>query len=197
MIDSLICYRLHRAVYLHFKTKYDVFEYNGAVKGITREAFESDKRSVALISRIQRRFKTPLEVIQYLVAQYAYNDSGSDLYDSAASEDNYSRWMNYKPRIAYQAIDDIASVDISTATVGDPPPLFPMISRGTFQLESAVVLNNLIDFVQDDYFVYPGLARRISKLKRFVRCDLDSVRAALPHLPMVNIPSAMTQQKQA
>lgn len=174
MIDPIVGLKLYMAVKLHFTSKYDIFEYGGRVPNISSDSLNKISARKALILRLCKRFKTNNEMVQYLVSQYAYTDN-SALYDPMIAEENFDRWNKNKISMTQIILDDLYEKDVKEIIMGPDPKIFRMIVGGSVNIESATALNNILDFVKEDYFVFNNIAVKIKKLRRFIRFDKERV----------------------
>jgi hypothetical protein len=178
MLDPVRCLKLYLAIKLHFTSSYDLFDSGGRVKNANTETLNRNSARKKVIFRLAERFKTYPEVVNYLVAQYAYSDA-SAIYDVMIADENHKRWQRNKISMSQIIIDDLADLDIEKIIMGTEPPIFRMVAGGTVHIESAAALNNLKNFIHGDYFGFDRLSRTIVKLDRFVKFDKDNVCSQL------------------
>src|SRR5210317_421744 len=92
-MDGFRAYKYYIALKLHFTTdKFDVFK-NSNVKG-SREAFVA-RNDRYLFDKLARKFSTDKELIQYLVANFAYENDAA-VYNGFEAQDNYQLWQRRK-----------------------------------------------------------------------------------------------------
>lgn len=172
-MDGFQAYKFYLATKLHFTQKnFDVFESKGNAKNCSLSAFErrKDRKWFELLAR---KFNTPQEYIQFLVASAAYGSLGN-IYDLEKSFETHKEWKKNKEmmtRIIQRDIEDTKS--IRDLLSGNPPQLIHLIVAGKIHIETAVALNRKMGFasswINEKYFVFQEYPLRIMKLDKFVK----------------------------
>lgn len=175
-MDRLQVFQYYMAVKLHFTTsKYDIFEHKGRVPNITWDNLSKSAPRLRLIEHLARRFDKPKELIEFLVAQYAYASSEasalSALYDPMSADENYALWCRKKVSMSQLIVDDLYDRDIKAITGGEQPEILSLVAGGTINIETAAALQTLYPYARKDYFVFQYLGVIIEKLGRWVRFD--------------------------
>ena len=162
-------YRFYLAIKLHFTNqKYDVFETRGFVKNCTPESFLR-KPGKGLFEKLAKRFKEPKDIVQYFVANQAYD---GDIFEPSEAEENFVRWKKHKEMTTYLIREDLEKIeDLFAYLSGDPCKLMKEISGRRINIETAVAINRKLKFADGwkGNFTYPDLWLKIKKLDRFVK----------------------------
>ena len=170
------------AIKLHFTTeKYDVFEMNGRVSG-SRVAFER-RNDRGLFEKLARKFTTDYELIQFLVANFAYGHQNvvyshdSDTYFQVWNKRKESRTRTFGVDLD-TILNHIEKNKISAETLysveSGMPELLNLYLGGYVSLETMVILQKFDDYLPKweplimlwhDHFL------TIRKANRFVKFD--------------------------
>lgn len=172
------------AVKLHFASaKYDIVASMGRAPNITHEHLIKIPQRLRLIEHLGRRFDKPRELLEFLVAQYAYSASEasamSSLYDPMTADENFALWNRKKVSMSQLIIDDLYDRDIKAITSGDQPEILSLVASGAINVESAAALHQMYPFTRRDYFVFQYLGGIIGKLGHWVRFDEARIRRTI------------------
>ena len=186
-MDGFKAYKYFMAVKLHFTTeKYDVFEMNGRVSG-SRVAFER-RNDRGLFEKLARKFPTDQELIQFLVANFAYGHQNvvyshdSDTYFQVWNKRKESRTRTFNvdlDSILNHLETNNISPDALYAVDSGMPELLNMYLGGFITLETMVILQDFDDYLSKweplimlwhDHFLI------IRKAKRFVKYDENRLK---------------------
>ena len=174
-MNELDSFRIYMALKLHFTTKgYDVFESKGRVSNINVTNLEKNKPRFHMLRRVSKRFNTPKELISFFVAQYAYANN-STIYCPMVAEENHEKWIGRKNSITQNIIFQLGGLDLDGIVREDPPEVFKLVMRDTIHIETAVALNKIRPYLQDNYLAFNELAFKIDKLRGFVRFNVEKV----------------------
>ena len=98
-------YRYFLALKLHFTTdKFNVFQNKGNVRG-SYESFNA-RNDRHLFEKLGRKFSTDRELIQFIVAQFVYNNPNF-IYGLEQAEDHYREWIKVKESLTKVFEDDL------------------------------------------------------------------------------------------
>ena len=104
-MNGFKAYRYYLALKLHFTTdKFNVFENNGNVKG-SFESFQA-RNDRHLFDKLARKFNTDRELIQFIVAQFVYNNPNF-MYELEQADSNYHEWIKVKESLTKVFKDDL------------------------------------------------------------------------------------------
>lgn len=173
-MDILLAFRLYTALRLHFTSAYDITKYGGKVPGCNMANVNKNPQRKYLIERMARRFVKPNDLVQYVVAQYAYAQ-GTAIYDPMIADENYTRWEKNRMATTQNMLDDLHQRDIPALISGEPPEILKLVLRGEIRIETAVALNGLLNFNDKDYFGFGEIGGIINKLARFVQFDRERI----------------------
>lgn len=143
------------AIRLHFThEKYDVFEMNGRVTG-SRAAFER-RHDRGLFEKLADKFTTDRELIQFLVANFAYGNK--NVVYSVESDEYYRTWMRRKESrtrefqtdldkiINHLEMNRIPAQQLYSIDTG-MPELLNLYLGGHISIETMVILQNFDDYL--------------------------------------------------
>lgn len=115
-MNGFKAYRYYLALKLHFTTdKFNVFENKGAVRG-TYESFNA-RNDKHLFDKLARKFDKDQELIQFMVAQFVYNNPNF-IYGLEQADDNYTEWCKVKQSITKVFRDDINQLELEIDKYG-------------------------------------------------------------------------------
>lgn len=187
-MDGYQAYRYFMAIRLHFTTdKYDVFEKNGRVTG-KRETFEK-RNDRGLFEKLANKFTKDKDLIQYLVANFAYGNNG--VIYSTDSDEYYDVWIKRK-----ESMRRVFELDLITIqrhlennkkiyndlySIDEYSPLLLNLYLGKqITLETMVILNdieNYLDTWEPLIMLWKDEFRLIRKVKKFVKYNSDIVQS--------------------
>jgi hypothetical protein len=186
-MDGFKVYKYFMAIKLHFTTeKYDVFEMNGRVSG-SRVAFER-RNDRGLFEKLAKKFSTDQELIQFLVANFAYGHQNvvyshdSDTYFQVWNKRKESRTRTFGvdlDSIVNHLETNKISNDALYSVESGMPELLNMYLGGFITLETMVILQDFDDYLSKwepiimlwhDHFLV------IRKAKRFVKYDENRLK---------------------
>jgi hypothetical protein len=187
-MDVFKAYKYFTAIKLHFTTeKYDVIDMNGRVSG-SRTAFEK-RNDRGLFEKLARKFDADQELIQFLVANFAYGHR--NVVYSNDSDEYYRVWVKRKQSRTQQFCNDLDVItnhleikklakDSMYSVETGMPELLNLYLGGYVTLETMVILQDFDDYLQKwepiimlwhDHFL------TIKKSKRFVKYDQNRLQS--------------------
>ena len=187
-MDGFKAYKYFTAIKLHFTTeKYDVIDMNGRVSG-SRTAFEK-RNDRGLFEKLARKFDADQELIQFLVANFAYGHR--NVVYSNDSDEYYRVWVKRKQSRTQQFCNDLDVItnhleikklakDSMYSVETGMPELLNLYLGGYVTLETMVILQDFDDYLQKwepiimlwhDHFL------TIKKSKRFVKYDQNRLQS--------------------
>jgi len=187
-MDGFKAYKYFTAIKLHFTTeKYDVIDMNGRVSG-SRTAFEK-RNDRGLFEKLARKFDADQELIQFLVANFAYGHR--NVVYSNDSDEYYRVWVKRKQSRTQQFCNDLDVItnhlemkklakDSMYSVDTGMPELLNLYLGGYVTLETMVILQDFDDYLQKwepiimlwhDHFL------TIKKSKRFVKYDQNRLQS--------------------
>lgn len=185
-MDGYKAWKLYMAVKLHFTTqKYNVFNNRGHVKGARDTFYNRNDRFI--FERLARKFPTERDLIQYFVANFAY-DNGEVVYEQADGETNLTKWNKRKQSISQVFENDLHSIvlhleknSLTEKHLYDSngiPELFKLYLGGYVTIETMVILDHYASYLQDNAKINLLLGEeylRIEKCKGFIKFDKDKL----------------------
>lgn len=177
------------AVKLHFTTtKYNVFNNRGHVKGARDTFYARNDRFI--FERLARKFTTEREIIQYFVANFAYNNP-EVVYSQSEGETNLMTWNKRKQSISQVFDNDLQTIllhleknglhenQLYEGKSGDLPELFKLFLGGFITIETMVILESfehyLAKVTSKINLLLSEECLRIDKCKGFVKFDSDKL----------------------
>ena len=192
MTSGFDLFKYNKAVKLHFCTKkYDVFNYNGKTLGVSFENFLA-RRDYNVYNAIARKFDSDLSSIQFLVANYAYQND--PIHNIASSDRNFILWNKRKQSITNTFKNDIGNIilvmekknltyDAMIDNSKDIPELFKMYLKQEVTVESMHILNKFSLFLEGWKptleLVWSKDLLIIEKLERFVKYKEEVIQKIL------------------
>lgn len=185
-------FRYYLALKLHFNNdKYNVFENKGNIK-YSYENFNS-RNDRHIFEKLARKFDTDKDLIQFLVANFAY---GHDNMIFAIEEANeyYLEWQKRKQSISRIFKDDLNTIELESQknalsldqiinfTLNEYPSIIKLYLGKKIAIESISILNDLLDFVPkwkqnpSGMLILESDIRRIEKLKGFVKYEQEKIK---------------------
>lgn len=185
-MDGYKAWKLYMAVKLHFTTqKYNVFNTHGHVKG-ARDTFYG-RNDKYIFERLARKFQTERDLIQYFVANFAY-DNGEVVYEQAEGDTNLLEWNKRKQSISQVFENDLHNIVLHLEKNGltekdlyegsGIPELFKLFLGKYVKIETMVILDNYANYLQDNSKINLLLGEeylRIDKCKGFVKFDKEKL----------------------
>jgi len=181
-MSGATAYQKFTAIRLHFTSdEYDYFKYCGK----TRARFNAARNDSHVYARLERRYGTDEELIDYIVANFATLQQPG--WVGAMHERHYVAWrgriesMKYVLNkelgaIASKYTDDrVAVSEIWSHTSSDTHPEFlQMILRKQVSLETAAIVNDVADYARSwdstitEDVVWPTVRRLLKKYSPFL-----------------------------
>lgn len=190
MTGGFEAYKFYIALKAHFSSKdYDVFTNNGRTK-TSRNAFEG-RRDRGLFDKLARKFPNPRELIQFLVANFAYGNDYS-LVDNQVSDDNYIEWVKRRQSITQTFKNDCQKILLTLQKNNEVPEKVFLVVDNDLPLVLKLLLGNHITIetisILDDYnkminnwqssslgFMMEASTLKVCKLKKFIKYDATKI----------------------
>ena len=179
-MSALEAYKIYLSIKLHFqRATYDITKH-GMRANMPREKFEAKTNMKLIFGKLTRKYKKQ-ELINIIVSNFATGDKfGGFPYDAEAIE-------VYKQTKARNTIQLRMEKDnIEDATIGDHPLILKMLLGKQITLETVVILNRDMNFVEDfsDDMILGDTCLLISKYAPFVKKDTKTL--TLKHVALIN-----------
>lgn len=190
MIEAFKVYRYYLAIKLHFTSdKYDVIESKGVIK-CSREAF-SRRKDHYLFEKLGRRFDKDLELIQYLISNFAYGN-GVVIYNEDDATENWKTWDKRKQSITNVFKNDLDFIHLQIEkhklnpqqvfnSNDSNPYLLKWFLSGDVTVETMCLLDDNRSYLnswKDKLGLLFGKELRIiSKCKPFVKVDRSKIQS--------------------
>lgn len=179
------------AIKLHFtKDNFDVFKNRGNIKG-TREAFNA-RNDRFLFEKLARKFPVDKDLIQFLVANYAYGNE-STFYSMDDADTNYLEWIKRKQSMTKIFSDDCNRIvmfalkeklkepSIFYFTNNQYPGILKLFLGGHIGIETVRILDDKLKLVEEwkqnssMFYLWENEIRKIEKISGFVKYDPSKI----------------------
>jgi len=184
-MEAFEAYKTYVAIKNHFSSKtYDFFKYGGRTKA-SRSTFE--KRSDRYFFHKLSKRK---EVVNYLVANFAYNDSSTwvgDFVNNEQSDRYYLRMVKIRESLSYifsQDLDKLEDCFDNNFQVieGQHPIILRKYLQKEINIETLIILDDMISFMRkwnrriQDPVVWPQVYFKCKKYRPFFEYDKDKLK---------------------
>lgn len=190
-MDGYETYKTYLSLKLHFsKDNYDFFKFNGKTRS-NLESFEKRKDKY-FFKKISAKFDDST-IIEYFVSLFI-NDKSTwigNILDKQ-SEEIYSEWKKKTQSMSYvfqtdieKLIDKYGKIDYWFKIKSTHPPVIKEYLSGSINLETVVLLNQILNFVPDldklivDPVIWPELRRKIIKYSPFLNVDRSKYKSII------------------
>lgn len=190
-IDGYSTYKYFTAVKLHFTNEsYDLIEQRGKVKG-SRETFErrSDRK---LFEKLGRKFSKDKDLVQFLIANFAYGNTGLVWEFDGSSDMLYNQWIKRKESITQTFRDDLSFIsnELELRNISfqellyitdnqEYPVLLKYYLGGKVTIETMVIfdyLTSIVDNWQSLVLLWHDHFLKIRRLRPFVKFNPDKIQ---------------------
>lgn len=190
-MNGFKAYRYYLALKLHFTTdKFNVFENKGHVRG-SYETFDA-RHDKYLFDKLARKFSTDRELIQFIVAQFVYNNINF-IYELEQADDHYIQWIKVKESITKVFKDDLNELqlvcekngytadEIFNCTLNDFPIIIKLYLGKRINPQTISILSNMNDAVagwlnnQNLALVLESEIRVLYKMHGFIKYDFEKL----------------------
>jgi len=196
-MDGFQTYQTYLSLKLHFsKENYDFFKFNGKSRS-KPESFEKRKDKY-FFKKISSKFDDTT-IIEYFVSLFV-NDKTfwiGNILDKD-SDQVYKEWKRKTQSLSYtfeQDIDKLISkydkIDNWFKVVNTHPPIIKEYLASNINLETVVILNQLLNFIKDldkgisDPVIWPDMRRKILKYSPFLSIDRSKYKQLI--LKKINV----------
>ena len=171
-------WKIHRAVKMHFTSKYDLFKYGGKFVRDDIGSFGKVRRK-AMYEAISSKFEKPYAAVEYFVSNIIYTSSDESF--TVTAWDNNKKWIRQKESLPKLISDDLDMIDLDTDLVGDDlPNLLRLIVAGKIMPQTACAIDANIPFLHSwkkkNYFGFDDVVLKLIKLPKF--CVYNQARIA-------------------
>ena len=191
MNDPFESYKLYNALKLHFESSYDAVKYNYKTN-VTPKSF-LNRKDKYFFAKLAKKYNGSLK--EFYVSQFINEQKYvGDMMDSEA-ESYYATYKKIK-----ESIHRVFSIDINKiidlnigvkfdnlfeSVDGQQPMIVQMWMQEDITLETVVILNSLLGFIQredskiSDTIIWPDNKRKIEKYTPFVNFDINKCKTML------------------
>jgi hypothetical protein len=189
MIDPFESYRLYNALKLHFETDYDALKYNFKTNASAKSFLNrKDKYFFAKIAKSHEK-----DLKGYYVANFKNDVSYVGEMVNEVGEKNYlshRKTLESLTRVFQNDINKLIEEQpefdgLFKAEDGQHPLVVQLWMQEEISLETVVILNSLIGFIQkeskniSDTLIWPDIKRKIEKYSPFVNFDSTKMKLIL------------------
>lgn len=184
-MDAFEAYKTYVAIKNHFTSKtYDYFKYGGRTKA-SRTTFEKRNDKYFFHKLAKRK-----DVVEYLVANFAYSNRSSwvgDLINNENSDKRYLKFIKTKESLSYTFREDLCKLDPDfdinfKCEEGQHPILLRKYLQGELNIETLVILDDLVSYSRkwtrriEEKIIWPQVNLLCKKYKPFVEYDRDKMK---------------------
>lgn len=184
-MEAFDTYKIYVAIKNHFSSKtYDYFKYGGRTKA-SRATFEKRPDRYFFHKLSKRR-----EVVNYLVANFIYNESSSwvgDLVNNEQSDRNYLRLVKVRESLSYIFSQDLTKLDPCfdnnfQVVEGQHPVILRKYLQHEINIETLIILDDLVSYMRkwnrriEDPVVWPAVFFKCKKYRPFFEYDKDKMK---------------------
>lgn len=186
-VPGYTVYRYFLATKIHFTTEsYNVIKSSGNISA-SEESY-ANRSDQGVFEKIGKRYKTDKEVVQFLIANFAYGNTY--VVFSLESHQNYIEWTKRKHSITQVVSSDIETLSIIRDEMGINPYSIesgiPMILKshlsGQITYETMVILQGIVDYLsiwESNILLWHDIFLRIRKGQDFVKYDKGRIKTIL------------------
>lgn len=194
IMEPFEVYRYYLALRLHFTTdQYDAIKQQGRVRA-SKQAFL--KRNDLLAIRRVAETYSDKEIVDFLVSNFISGDRWGGVFDTEAKE-RYLDWKRRMESLSYNFDKEVSKIqlfcekkniqfnDCFVSSNNQHPYIIKMYLRGAVSIETLVILNKLMNFVDTldkdlkGDLVWPDISRIIKKYTPFLNVKKDKYDRAL------------------
>lgn len=174
-------WKVHRAVKMHFTSKYDLFQYKGRFVRDGEDSFAKVRRRVQY-EMISSKFERPYDCVEYFLSNIIYTSSDESF--SVTSWDNYNRWIKEKESLTKLIADNLDILDLEKDLHDDVlPTLLKYIVAGKIIPQTAVAIDENIPFLsvwkKKSYFGFDDTVLKLTKLSRFCKYNKERISSLI------------------
>ena len=185
-------FRYYLALKLHFNNdKFNVFQNKGNIK-YSYETFNL-RNDRYIFDKLARKFDTDQELIQFLVANFAYGHENMIFAIEEANE-YYLEWQKRKQSITRIFKDDLNTIELESQknalsldqiinfTLNEYPCIIRLYLGKKISIESVSILNDMLAFMpkwkqnKSAMLILESDIRKIEKVKGFVKYDAEKIK---------------------
>lgn len=189
--DGFTAYQIYIGVKLHFESKtYDYFKYNGK-SSVTPKSFFA-RRDKFFFAKLVKKYGVE-ELPYFFACNFAHSGTKwvGGLTDDQADE-TYKSYKALMESFTYRFKNDIDRIistndfkSLFTVEDGQHPKLVKMLLQQQVSLETFIVMNRYIGFMQKfdqeikDPLIWPDLSRKIKKYAPFITVNNEKTKTVL------------------
>ncbi len=173
-------YRMYLGVKLHFsEKKFNYVEAKGGVK-VNPEAL-TKRKDRYYFEKLAETY-LPEHMLGYFVSNFVYGQQDGAVIGQEEGFSVYSNWKSKIERLSYHVVDEVQGLIDSDESFnsffsvenGKHPPLLKRYLKGEFSLETILILDKLIDFLEDwrnyikDEYIWPEVYNLMIRYSHFI-----------------------------
>jgi hypothetical protein len=186
--ESFDVYKMYLGIRLHFKDgNYNYVKNEGRIKA-SNTSFEK-RPDKYFFEKLARKYNEE-ELLDYFLANSIYGTENKVIYNQDEAENIYNIWRSKKEGMSYVIMEDISLIldsDIEfnhhfVVSNGEHPILLTMFLQDKILMETIIVLNELIDFLEDwrnyidDEYVWPDIYKKMVRYSDFITIDIPKYK---------------------
>jgi hypothetical protein len=185
-MEAFQAFKTYVAIKNHFSSKtYDFFKYEGRTRA-SKATFEKRNDKYFFHKLSKRR-----DVVDYLVANFLYNDSPTwigDFINNEQSDRQYLKLVKVRESLTYTFSQDLDKLEADFDTnfqviEGQHPLVLRLFLQQEINIETMIILDDLVGFMKKwnrritDPVVWPKVYFKCKKYRPFFSYDKDKMRS--------------------
>ena len=185
-MEAFQAFKTYVAIKNHFSSKtYDFFKYEGRTRA-SKATFEKRNDKYFFHKLSKRR-----DVVDYLVANFLYNDSPAwigDFINNEQSDRQYLKLVKVRESLTYTFSQDLDKLEADFDTnfqviEGQHPLVLRLFLQQEINIETMIILDDLVGFMKKwnrritDPVVWPKVYFKCKKYRPFFSYDKDKMRS--------------------
>lgn len=186
-MNGFKAYRYYLALKLHFtQDKFNVFENRGNLK-LSLDKFLARNDS-QLFERLARKFNKDQDYIQYIVANWVYNNPNM-IWHELEAQSHYTTWLKIKESITFTFTSDLNTIynnsennDIINCTKNGLPIIIKLYLELSIQPQTICILDDLTGCINkwlldsSIKLLFEDDLRKIKKMRGFFSYDKEKLQ---------------------
>lgn len=188
-MEPFEAYRYYQSIKLHFESdSYDAPKYNYKTSAKPQSFWK--RRDKYFFAKLAKRFKEPMEIIQFYVANFVNSDK-TWIGDMLESDELWKHHVRKTQSIGYTFKQDLVKLsegvdsfdELFKLSDGTYPPILRIYLEGDINIETVVIIHKLTGFINkvavNDPITWPDVKRKLLKYEPFLQVDLKKMQKSL------------------
>ena len=180
--EPIQVYRMYLGIKLHFsEKKFNYVEAKGGVK-VSPEAF-TKRKDRYYFEKLSEAY-SPDQLLGYFVSNFVYGRQDGAVINQEEGFSVYSEWKSKLERLSYHVISEVQGLVDSGESFnsffvvnkqdGKHPPLLKRYLKGNISLETMLILDQLVDYLEDwrnyikDEYIWAEIYKLMVRYSHFI-----------------------------